>query len=56
MYLSFPQTDKRYYFPKHEFWNFEIFKGSNHVSQGPEVDLKTQLGLFEPSKTHQALN
>ena len=30
--FSFPQTDELYYFPELEFWNFEIFKGSNDVT------------------------
>ena len=45
MHLSFPQKHKPYYFPELEFWNFEIFKGSNHVTQGPEVALKAQIRL-----------
>ena len=45
MHLLFPQTDEPYYFPKLEFIDFEIFKGSNHVTQGPEVILKAQIRL-----------
>ena len=40
MHMSFPQTDKPYYFPE-----LEIFKGSNHVKKGPEVALKDHLRL-----------
>ena len=39
-------------------WNFELFNGSNHITQGLEVALKAQKGsilLFEPSESHQAL-
>ena len=45
MHVSFPQTDKPYYFPELEFWNFDIFKGSNQVTQGPEGVLKAQIRL-----------
>ena len=41
--MSFPQTNKPYYFPEHVFWNFEIVKDSNHVKKGPEVALKDHI-------------
>ena len=43
MHLSFPQTDKPYYFPGLEFWNCDILKGSNHVKEEPEVALKAHI-------------
>ena len=42
MHMSFPQTDK----PELEFRNFENFKGSNHVKNGPEVALKDHIRLL----------
>ena len=43
MYLSFPQTDKPYYFPELKFQIYDILKGSNHVKLEPKAALQAHI-------------
>ena len=43
LHLSFPQTDKPYYFPELKFQIHDILKGSNHVKLEPKAALKAHI-------------
>ena len=46
MHLSFPQTDKLYYFPELKFQIYDISKDSNHVKLEPKDALKAHIAKW----------